>query len=61
MQTTVFLNRVIVILPRFELGISEPKSDVLPLHHRTVFVALNPPRSKNGRLYNMTDQCYNIT
>lgn len=31
----------IVILPRFELGISEPKSDVLPLHHRTVFVALN--------------------
>lgn len=37
---------IIAILPRFELGISESKSDVLPLHHRIIFVALNLPRSK---------------
>ena len=25
-----------VVLPRLELGISGPESDVLPLHHRTL-------------------------
>lgn len=29
----------IVVLPGLEPGISGPESDVLPLHHRTVFVS----------------------
>ena len=29
----------VVVLPGLEPGISGPESDVLPLHHRTVFVA----------------------
>ena len=28
-----------VVLPGLEPGISGPESDVLPLHHRTVFIA----------------------
>ena len=31
-----YLSLSIVVLPRFELGMTEPKSVVLPLHHRTV-------------------------
>lgn len=29
----------VVVLPGLEPGISGPESDVLPLHHRTVFIA----------------------
>lgn len=36
---TKFQTFFIVVLPGLEPGISGPESDVLPLHHRTVFVS----------------------
>lgn len=32
------INFQVVVLPGLEPGISGPESDVLPLHHRTIFI-----------------------
>lgn len=37
----------LVVLPRFELGLIEPKSIVLPLQHKTMWVVLRPPYVKD--------------
>lgn len=36
-----------VVLPRFELELKEPKTLVLPLHHKTIFLLQTNPVSKH--------------
>ena len=40
-----------VVLPRFELGQAEPKSAVLPLHHKTISVPKSFPLSAPQSYY----------
>ena len=42
------LSKHVVVLPGFEPGLAEPKSDVLPLHHRTILMCFVKSSAKVG-------------